>query len=377
MKVMTVLGTRPELIRLSVIIAKLDEMGGHIFVHTGQNYEETLNNIFFKEMGIRQPDYFLGIRETSFGQQAGRIIAETEKILLKEKPDALLILGDTNSGLSSIVARRMDIPVFHMEAGNRCYNERVPEEVNRRIIDNATTIWMPYTQRSKENLILEGKARDKVYVIGNPILEVIKKYESEILKNEVLKELNIQKKQFFLVTMHRAENVDVKERLVGILQGLDELAACYRLPIICSLHPRTKDRIEKFGIKTENEYLKFLNPMGLFSFVNLEKNAFCVLSDSGTVQEECCIFNVPNVTLRDVTERPETLECGSSILSGVDPEMIKKAVAIVVHEKNKWPVPEEYLKTNVADTVIKIIFSVCSYLPPKGAGAPSQIQAAG
>lgn len=355
MKVITILGTRPELIRLSVIIKKLDKYCKHVLVHTGQNYENTLNKIFFEELEIRRPDYFLGVREKDFGQQVGKILIKSEKIILSEKPDALLILGDTNSGLTSVVARRLGIPVFHMEAGNRCYDDRVPEEVNRRIIDSATTIWMPYTHRSKQNLISEGKDRNKIYVIGNPIFEVIKEYEDEIANSRILSALEIETNLFFLATMHRAENVGIKDRLVNIFEALNKLHNCYNIPIICSLHPRTRSKMKRFNIKVNNKHIHLLEPMGFFDFIKLEQNALCVLTDSGTVQEECCIFNVPNVTIRDVTERPETVECGSNMISGVDPGLIEKSVEIVINEKREWVAPAEYLKLNVSDTVVKII----------------------
>lgn len=361
MKVMTILGTRPELIRLNIIIKKLDKYCRHILVHTGQNYERCLNKIFFEELDIRKPNYFLGIKEKYFGQQVGKILIESERLFLKEKPDALLILGDTNSGLTSIIAKRLGITVFHMEAGNRCYDDRVPEEVNRRIIDNASSIWMPYTYRSKENLISEGKDRNRIYVIGNPIFEVIEEHEDKIATSNILNELKIKKGQFFLTTMHRAENVDIKDRLVKIFEAFKRLQNRYHFPIICSLHPRTKSKMKRFDIKINNKYIRLLEPLGFFDFIKLEQAALCILTDSGTVQEECCIFNVPNVTIRDVTERPETVECGSNMISGVEPAFVESSVNIVIHEKRKWPVPEEYLKTSVSDTVIKIILGYNNY----------------
>lgn len=355
MKIMTILGTRPELIRLSLVIKKLDRYCQHILVHTGQNYEYTLNKIFFDDLRIRKPNYFLGVKEEYFGKQIGKILMESEKVILKEKPDALLILGDTNSGLSAIIAKRLGIATFHMEAGNRCYDDRVPEEINRRIIDNVTSVWLPYTHRSKENLMREGIHRKNIYVIGNPIFEVIETSKNNIARSAILKKLGINKNKFFLVTMHRAENVDVKERLYLIFKTLKQLNKQYRMPIICSLHPRTKSKMKKFNVNMENKNIHLLKPLGFFDFISLEQNAFCVLTDSGTVQEECCIFNVPNITIRDVTERPETIECGSNMLSGVLPKNINRAIKIVLNEKNKWSIPEEYIKKNVSDTVVKII----------------------
>lgn len=355
MKIMTVLGTRPEIIRLSLIIKKLDEFCDHILVHTGQNFEESLSDIFFKELEVRIPNYSLGIKAESFGEQVGKIIAETEKLMLVEKPDRLLILGDTNSGLSAITAKRMGIPVYHLEAGNRCYDDRVPEEVNRRIIDHSSDVLMPYTHRSKENLIREGIQRERIFIIGNPIFEVIQYFKSRIYQSPVLGALDIEAGKYFLVTMHRAENVDVQERLKGIIESLEALAKRYQLPIVCSLHPRTKSKMEQFGFALSYPMIKWLTPPGFFDFVALEMNAFCVLSDSGTVQEECCILKVPNVTIRDVTERPETIECGSNVLAGVDPRNVVSIVSTLVKQPREWSAPEEYLEANVSEKVLKIL----------------------
>jgi len=355
MKVMTVLGTRPEIIRLSLIIKKLDQYCDHILVHTGQNFEDSLNSIFFNDLGLREPDYYLGIKGDTFGEQIGKIIIETEKVILKEKPDRILILGDTNSGLVSIVAKRMGIPVFHMEAGNRCFDDRVPEEVNRRIIDHCSTMLLPYTHRSKENLLNEGIANEAIYVIGNPIFEVIEHYSKEIESSEILDKLNVQPQEYFLVTMHRAESVDDENRLKSLLAGLDEINRKYMLPVICSLHPRTKSKMEQFNLKASNKNIHFVVPLGFFDFVALEKNALCVITDSGTVQEECCIFKVPNITIRDVTERPETIESGSNMLTSVSPDLMLKSIEIVLNEKHQWEPPVEYLERDVSSKVVKII----------------------
>ena len=355
MKVMTVLGTRPEIIRLSLIMSKLDRYCEHVLVHTGQNFENTLNTIFFTELKLREPDYYLGVRGDSFAEQIGKIIIETEKVILKEKPERILILGDTNSGLVSIIAKRMGLPVFHMEAGNRCFDDRVPEEVNRKIIDHSSTIFFPYTHRSKENLLNEGIANEKIYVIGNPIGEVIEHYTNEIKNSQILSRLNVQSQQYFLVTMHRAENVDDEERLKNLLTSLDEINKKYSLPVICSLHPRTKSKMKQFSLTIHNENVHLLEPFGFFDFAALEKNARCVITDSGTVQEECCIFKVPNITVRDVTERPETLESGSNMLTSVFPDLILKSLDVVLNEKSEWEPPAEYLSRNVSSKVVKII----------------------
>jgi UDP-N-acetylglucosamine 2-epimerase (non-hydrolysing) len=355
MKVMTVLGTRPEIIRLSRIIEKLDRLCEHVLVHTGQNFDPNLNDIFFRELGVRQPDHFLGVRGDTFGEQIGKIIVESERVILAEKPDRLLVLGDTNSCLAAIVAKRMGIPVYHMEAGNRCYDDRVPEEVNRRIIDHSSDILMPYTERSRANLLREGIAGQRIYVTGNPIFEVIQHYDSVIRRSDVLDRLGLDSGKYFLVTMHREENVDVEDRLRSLTRALELLQMEYQLPIICSIHPRTKNRMQRYGVDVENGQIKFHTPFGFFDFISLERDAFCVLSDSGTVQEECCIFRMANVTIRDVTERPETIECGSNMLSGADPEMILRCVRTVLNQKHEWTVPLEYQMENVSDTVTKIV----------------------
>ncbi len=364
MKIITILGTRPEIIRLSRIIEKLDRLCNHVLVHTGQNFDPNLSDIFFQQLGVRKPDYFLGVRGDSFGEQIGKIIAEGDRLLSAEKPDKLLLLGDTNSALAAIVAKRMGIPVYHMEAGNRCYDDRVPEEVNRRIIDHSSDILMPYTERSRANLLREGIEGRRIYVIGNPIFEVLQHYQDAIARSTILANLGIEPGKYFLVTMHRQENVDVEERLLALTQALERLQKEYQLPLICSLHPRTQNKLQRYGINMNNEQIRFLPPFGFFDFIALEQNAFCVLSDSGTVQEECCIFQVANVTIRDVTERPETIECGSNMLSGADPEMIFQCVRTVLDQTCQWTVPPEYLVEQVSSTVVK---SLIGYSPLPGA----------
>jgi len=355
MKILTVLGTRPEIIRLSRVIEKLDKLCDHVLVHTGQNFDPNLSDIFFKELKVRKPDHCLGVKGETFGRQLGQMLEKVDTVLDKEKPDRLLILGDTNSGLSAILAKRRGIPVFHMEAGNRCYDDRVPEEVNRRVIDHSSDILMPYTERSRKNLLREGIEGQRIFVTGNPILEVINHYDAEIKKSRVHDELGVSPKKYFLVTLHRSENVDIEARLKNFIEALDQVQKEYGHPLILSLHPRTRHKIEKFAIKLSNPNIRFIDPPGFFSFISLERNAFCVLSDSGTVQEECCIFKVPNVTLRDVTERPETIECGSNILSGAEPEAILRCVKTVLSQSSEWMPPEEYLLTSVSSTVCKII----------------------
>ena len=264
MKIMTVLGTRPEIIRLSRVIAKLDKLCDHVLVHTGQNFDPNLSDIFFSELKVRKPDHYLGVKGDSFGQQAGRMLEKVDAVMAKEKPDRLLILGDTNSGLSAILAKRRGIPVFHMEAGNRCYDDRVPEEVNRRVIDHSSDILMPYTERSRQNLLKEGIEGQRIFVTGNPILEVINHYEPEIAKSQIHKKLGLKKKKYFLVTLHRAENVDLKPRLKNLLEALDRVQKEYKLPLILSLHPHTRQKIAQFVIKLSNPDIRFIDPPGFF-----------------------------------------------------------------------------------------------------------------
>jgi UDP-N-acetylglucosamine 2-epimerase (non-hydrolysing) len=356
-KILTVLGTRPEIIRLSGVIRLLDQYCSHTLVHTGQNFDDRLSAVFFEQLNVRQPDVFLNVRGENFAAQIGQIIEKIYDVFERHRPDRLLILGDTNSGLTAIVARRLGIPVYHMEAGNRCFDDRVPEEVNRRAIDHSSTVLMPYTQRSRENLMAEGFATHRVYVTGNPIKQVIDEFADPINKSAVLEDLELEPEKFFLVTAHRAENVDKPDRLRDLISGLTKLHERYGLPVIISFHPRTRSKAEQFGINLKSGGLRFLEPLGFFDFIKLEKNAFCTLTDSGTVQEEACIFGVANVTMRDVTERPETVDCGSNILSGTEPENILNAVRIMTSRKRNWSPPPEYLAPLVAETVCNILLS--------------------
>lgn len=354
MKVMTILGTRPEIIRLSLIIKKLDSLCEQVLVHTGQNYDKNLNDIFMEQLGVRRPDYYFGARGT-FGEQIGKILVESEKAMLAERPDKFLVLGDTNSSLAAIMAKRLGITVYHMEAGNRCYDDRVPEEVNRRLIDHVSDILLPYTERSRSNLLKEGIAGKRIYVTGNPIKEVLDHYVRKIDSSNALKKFKVKTGKYFLVTFHRAENVDIPERLNKFIDAFHKLHKEYRMPVICSIHPRTRERLKKQAKGLKGSGIYPTEPLGLFDFVRLEKNAFCVLTDSGTVQEECCIFRIPAVTIRDVTERPETIEVGSNMLSGAEPESIMRCVKTAVSQPRNWAPPPEYLATDVSRTVVKIV----------------------
>jgi UDP-N-acetylglucosamine 2-epimerase (non-hydrolysing) len=356
MKVMTILGTRPEIIRLSEVIPLLDKYAeDHSLVHTGQNYSQQLSANFFEELGLRAPDAHLKVSSESFGRQLAEILEGVETEILRRRPDRILILGDTNSGMSAIIANRMGVPVYHMEAGNRCYDDRVPEEVNRRVIDHCSAVLLPYTNRSKQNLLEEGFEGSRIHVTGNPILEVIKKWAERIASSDVLDRVHVKPKKYFLVTAHRSENVDDEVRLRSLVDAMELLYAEYELPVIYSLHPRSKARANEFGLKLERNGLHFEDPFSFADFIRLEQDAFCVLSDSGTVQEETCILGIPNVIIRDVTERPETVDCGSTILSGIEPMRVLEAVRIATETHASWTPPAEYMADNVASTVSRIV----------------------
>ena len=357
MKVMTILGTRPEIIRLSLIIQRLDALCDHVLVNTGQNYDENLSGVFFRELGVRKPDHELEARG-SFGEQVATIMAGAERLVLEEKPDRFLVLGDTNSSLAAIMAKRLGIPVYHMEAGNRCYDDRVPEEVNRRLIDHASTILLPYTERSRQNLLREGIPGDRIYVTGNPIFEVLTHFEKDIAASTAHERLGVKAGEYFLATLHRAETVDVDDRLVSVVRALEAVAADAGLPVLWSVHPHTRRRMAELGIDPDGlDGVRCLEPLGLFDFIALQKTARCVLTDSGTVQEESSIFRVPSVTLRDVTERPETIEAGSNMLAGVRKEAILRAVRVALSSEPAWEPPQGYLDRDVASKVIKIVLS--------------------
>jgi len=352
-KIITLLGTRPEIIRLSRVIALLDDHPDidHILAHTGQNYDDRLDGLFFRELGVRSPNVYMGVRAESFGAQIAQIIEKSEELFETQQPDGVLILGDTNTGLAAFVAKRMGIPVYHMEAGNRCYDDTVPEEVNRRVIDHSSDILMPYTNNSANNLRKEGFADERIIVTGNPIKEVLDHYQQQIDNADPFSEYGVEPGCYILVTAHRAEMTDVPRRLEALIDALGQAAEKYDMPVLISLHPRTRNRIDRSGI-TPDKRLKFFPPMGLFDFVRLEKEAFCVLSDSGTVQEECCIFGVPTVTMRDVTERPETIECGSNVLGGVEAARILPLMDEMISRRGQWTPPEEYMRDGVARVVV-------------------------
>ena len=355
MKICTVFGTRPEIIRLSEIIKVVDRFSEHVLVHTGQNYDPRLSDVFFEELGVRAPDVHLGVAATGFAEQVGLILHRAGEVFERERPDRVLILGDTNSALSAMVATRMGIPVFHMEAGNRCYDDRVPEEVNRRIIDHASTVLMPYTERSKENLVREGIERERIFVTGNPIWEVLEAHRERIDRSDILERLQLTSGDYLLVTLHRAENVDAPGRLEAFMAALSAVADDQGCPMAVSVHPRTADKLRRFDVSPASPRVRLLEPLGFLDFVKLERQSRAVLSDSGTVQEECALFHVPNVTLRDVTERPETLECGSNVLSGAMTEDVLRALRLALSLGRSWNPPREYLETRASRAVAKIV----------------------
>ncbi|MFL5892058.1 MAG: non-hydrolyzing UDP-N-acetylglucosamine 2-epimerase [Solirubrobacterales bacterium] len=360
MKVLTVLGTRPEIIRLSPLIELLDGLCEHVLVHTGQNSDPTLSDVFFEQLGVRAPDRYLGIAGGSFADRVGTIISRMGEVLSEERPDRLLVLGDTDSGLSAFVAKRMGIQVFHMEAGNRCFDDRVPEEVNRRLIDHSSDVLMPYTERSRGNLLAEGIPSQSIYVTGNPIKEVMDRHADAIDDSDAIDRLGVERDGYLLLTAHRQETVDLEDRLTSLVAGVTGIAKDLGLPLVCSIHPRTKAKLESFGVELEGEGVIVSPPLGFFDFLKLERHARCVLTDSGTVQEECCILGVPAVTVRDTTERPETVECGSNLIAGVEREGIRRGVLTALSSEPSWIPPREYMVNAVSPTVARIVLGTAT-----------------
>lgn len=361
LKVVTVVGTRPEIIRLAEIIKLADVNFNHLLIHTGQNYDYSLNEIFFEELELRKPDYFLNVAGKHLGETIGNVIAKSYEIFLAEKPDALLVLGDTNSVLCTISAKRLKIPIFHMESGNRCFDQNVPEEINRKISDHISDINLTYTEHSRRYLLSEGFRKDHVFVTGSPLNEVLLRFKKQIENSLILNKLNLKPNNYFVVSAHREENIDLGNNFIFLVESLNAVAEKYNMPIIFSTHPRTQKKIENKKVKFHN-LIKILPPFGFFDYVHLQKNAFCVLSDSGTISEESTMMKFPAISIRTSTERPEAIDTGSIVLGGITKNEILNSIEITLRTINYETMkqPWEYGITDVSSRVIRIIQSYTS-----------------
>ena len=358
LKLVTILGTRPEIIRLSEIIKLADDLYDHVLVHTGQNYDYTLNEIFFRDLGLRKPDHFLGVAGSHLGETIGNVISRSYEVLSLEKPDALLVLGDTNSVLCTIAAKRLKIPIFHMESGNRCFDQNVPEEINRKISDHISDINLAYTEHSRRYLLAEGFRKDHVFVTGSPLYEVLVKNKANIEKSDILDKLELEKNKYIIVSAHREENIDLNDNFSKLATALNAVAEKYQIPIIFSTHPRTQIQIEKKGIQFD-KLITNMPPFGFFDYIKLQKNAFCVLSDSGTISEESAMMEFPAVSIRTSTERPEAIDVGTIVLGGISTMEILNAIEITM--KTYYPktmrLPWEYQVEDVSHRIIRLIQS--------------------
>jgi UDP-N-acetylglucosamine 2-epimerase (non-hydrolysing) len=355
-KVVTIVGTRPEIIRLSRLIPKLDEYTNHIFVHTGQNSDPKLNDVFFEDLELRQPDYYLNVDTSSMGSVMGDTIKKSEELFLKEKPDAVMILGDTNSAIAAIVAERMHIPVYHMEAGNRSFDANVPEELNRKMVDHVASFNLPYNDYSLRNLLVEGIHPRTICITGSPIREIYEHNKGKIAKSRALIDMGLQKDGYFLVSVHRQENVDLPERLQAVVDCLIAVRDEWGLPMLVSTHPRTKARLEKLGL-LKIEGLNFHEPFGYLDYNNLQMNAKCVISDSGTISEEASVVGFPAVSLRDSMERPESLDTGAMILTGLDPDNLVQSITAQVVLSDTSVTPRGYETSDFSSRVLKFLLS--------------------
>ena len=364
-KVVTIVGTRPEIIKLSRIIAEIDKHMNHILVHTGQNYDYELNQIFFEDLGVKKPNYFLNAVGKSTAETIGKIIHEVDIVLEKENPDAVLLYGDTNSCLSVISAKRRQIPIFHMEAGNRCFDQRVPEELNRKIVDHLSDINMPLTEQARDYLIAEGIRPETIIKTGSCMKEILNFYKKDIQASDVLRKLNLNKENYFIVSAHREENIDYEENINDFLDSLNAIAEKYNLPIIVSTHPRTRKRIDSLKNREINDHIKFLKPLGFFDYINLQLNSKCVISDSGTISEESSILEFPAIMIRAAHERPESMDEGTLIMSGLKKERILESISTVVIQNNEGLKPKlisDYNVDNVSLKVARIILSYIDYI---------------
>lgn len=369
MKVMTIVGTRPEIIKLAMTIKEMDKAFEHVLVHTGQNYDYELNEIFFNELGIRKPDYFLEAAGENPAQSIGNVISKADEVLEKEFPDAVLFYGDTNSCLAVISAKRRKIPVFHMEAGNRCFDQRVPEELNRKVVDHLSDINMVITEHARRYLIQEGINPETIIKVGSSMKELLNNHKNDIENSKVLDALELEKGQYFIVSAHREENVDDKQNLTSLLNSLNSLANKYSCPIIFSTHPRTKKRIEEMGDVKMNSLVTFSKPFGFFDYIALQKNAKCVISDSGTITEESSILGFPAVTIRNTHERPEGMDEGTLIMSGLEAERILESIDVLLKQYNEdsqaMKVVQDYDVDNVSKKVVRLILSYTDYINKK------------
>jgi UDP-N-acetylglucosamine 2-epimerase (non-hydrolysing) len=366
LKVMTIVGTRPELIKLSRVIAELDARLPHVLVHTGQNFDYELNKIFFDQLEIRKPDHFLEVAAGTPAQAIANIIAKSDEVLEKERPDALLLLGDTNSCLSAIAAKRRKIPIFHMEAGNRCFDERTPEEINRKIVDHVSDINLPYSEHARRYLLAEGLKAETVIKTGSPMREVLQHYMPKIERSGVLKEIAVTPDGYFLVSAHREENVDMKENLLALLDSIKAIGETHRLPVIVSTHPRTRKRLEELGQVDTGPYVRFLKPLGFLDYVKLQMHARCVVSDSGTITEESSIAGFPAITIRNTHERPEGMDEGTLVMSGLRSEHVLKSIEVVLAQHGEgaraFRAVPDYDPDNVSKKVVRIILSYVDYV---------------
>lgn len=363
LKLLTIIGTRPEIIRLSEIIKLADEVFDHCLVHTGQNYDYELNEIFFENLDLRKPDYFLNVVGKNLGETIGNVISKSFDVLSSIKPDALLVLGDTNSVLCTIAAKRLKIPIFHMESGNRCFDQNVPEETNRRISDHISDVNLTYTEHSRRYLLSEGFRKDHVFVTGSPLFEVLAKYKDKISSSKILADLGLYKNNYFVVSAHREENIDIEENFISLVKAIDGVANMYNLPIIFSTHPRTKKRIEELNINF-HPLIRLVSPLGFFDYIFLQQNALCVLSDSGTISEEAAMLNFSAISIRTSTERPEAIDFGTIILGGITENNIINGIQVCLSTKSGSPIsiPLEYMVENTSTRVIRVIQSYTSVI---------------